>query len=626
MKSICTVTVCALAASVPSHTLCAQGFDPFPSNSASAYHFDLAKNFYASPEAELRSRDTTASVAERAASLAQGATTARGLLAMLVTADSAQRRLGKHLAYLTLRFNLDSRDSASTRGFSDVARTVQTPLARVQAVLAAMPPATFAEYLRQLPALRPYQFAATRAYERNQARPNPGPPAPPDAARIAGAGPGRFNAAFATIQFGRVSTPSGDLDLRTQLTQIFTHTDRSVREAGYKQSNAALAPVRDTMVAIMTEVAFARNAMAKAAGFADFREQDYGARDLTVAQVERLLSALRGAADVNRRYEQMRVKRIRKQFGYADVHVWDLTAPPPGRTAPRFTFPEARDAALTAAKPLGDGYVSELRKLLDPANGRLDLIPRPFRAERPGFSTGSVGYPSVFFQGRYSGFLDDIMILVHEAGHAAQNMLMDAHGVLPRNAAGPGYFTESYAGLSELMAFESLARTTTDRDLRIQYTERLLDQATEMFRSAFETAFEDRIYADAARGVRHTAPEFEQLFREAAAPYSMWFGPGGERAQAWMQPLQFYTLPLYRLNYVLAKLLALNYAGQLHDDPARFQPRFVSLLSRGYDATPAQLLREEMGIDFNDVDGLVKRASSVIREWMLELEKLYEVP
>jgi len=38
-------------------------------------------------------------------------------------------------------------------------------------------------------------------------------------------------------------------------------------------------------------------------------------------------------------------------------------------------------------------------------------------------------------------------------------MLMDANGVLPRYASGPAYFTESFAGLCELLVLEGLYKS-----------------------------------------------------------------------------------------------------------------------------------------------------------------------
>ena len=79
--------------------------------------------------------------------------------------------------------------------------------------------------------------------------------------------------------------------------------------------------------------------------------------------------------------------------------------------------------------------------------------------DRQGFSAGYVGFPTMFFQGTYSGYVADVVILAHESGHAVQNMLMDANGVLPRYASGPAYFTESFAGLCELLVLEGLYKS-----------------------------------------------------------------------------------------------------------------------------------------------------------------------
>jgi oligoendopeptidase F len=69
----------------------------------------------------------------------------------------------------------------------------------------------------------------------------------------------------------------------------------------------------------------------------------------------------------------------------------------------------------------------------------------------------------------------------------------------------------------------------------------------------------------------------------------------------------------------MANLLALNYVQQLKADAAGFQRRYQSLLSRGYDATPAELLQQEMGIDINDPQKLIATAVGVLRQWKEEL-------
>jgi hypothetical protein len=60
------------------------------------------------------------------------------------------------------------------------------------------------------------------------------------------------------------------------------------------------------------------------------------------------------------------------------------------------------------------------------------------------------------------------------------------------------------------------------------------------------------------------------MTQATASRFSTRFGPGSERKLAWLQPTQYFTRPLYRVNYVYAKLLALRYLDLLHRDPAGF--------------------------------------------------------
>jgi oligoendopeptidase F len=323
---------------------------------------------------------------------------------------------------------------------------------------------------------------------------------------------------------------------------------------------------------------------------------------------------------INKRYEQKRIAEIRRELGYDTVHVWDLTAPAKGASPPRFTISEATARIIDAAAPLGAGYVRELRALLDPANGRLDLVARPNRVDRPGFSTGSVGYPSMFFQGRFEGYVEDVVILAHEAGHAVQNMLMDSAKVLPRYAGGPSYFTESFALLSELLFLEHQTKSASTAQARHFFARHLLEDGLDLFRNGLESLVEQEIYDSTAAGRTLDAAALEALMQKRGEGFSLWFGPAGERRFAWVQPLQLYTRPLYRVNYVIGKLLALRYLELYHDSPAEFTRRYGALLRNGYDAPPQELLRRFLGVDMSDTDALVASATKVLERWVAEYE------
>lgn len=606
------LATCCLA--VP---LRAQTFDPFPDGSAARYHFDLARNFYPSDSAALRDQQQLMARLRAFSAVAREAPRSpAALVAALATQDTLARLLGRQQAYLTLRSNLAMSDTDAPRRLSELVQATAS-FGDLTRYLGGLSTAQVAAMISRQPRLERYRYSIDLARRAAAHRLT-------DAAESALAfaeaestswGPAMFRRLLATMPFGSVQAPEGNLDLRTQGNQARNHVNRQVRADAFLRNNAVLATYRDTFANILSREALARDAIARQRRWPDYPTQFYDALDLTPKEVRDILASLAARAEVNKRYERSRIAELKRTFGYDTVHVWDLSVPEPGRSAPRFTIQQASAQVLAATAPFGASYTREMRALLDPANGRLDMVPHPDRVVRPGFSTGSVGYPSMFFQGRYEGYTDDLVILAHEAGHGVQNMLMDSAGVLPRYAGGPSYFTESFATLNELLMLEHLSATAADSADRRYFRRRLLENALGLFANAHESMLELQIYDSAAAGRALDADDIEALTQRTGAAFSIWYGPGSERRLQWLQPIQFYTWPLYRVNYVLARLLALGYLDQMHRDPAGFQRRYLQLLRNGYDAPPDVLLRRYMGIDLRDAS-LVNGAVSVIARWL----------
>jgi oligoendopeptidase F len=599
-------------------------FDPF-AGSAASYRFDLSRNFFASPAREAAARADLLRRLERLRRIAPTAVrSAPALLQALRLQDSLQRETGKHLAYWSLRTMTNTSDASAQRISNELGVAIAPGYRALDIAIAGTARASIDQLRRSLPALERYAFYIEQVYRTAQRQPSAQSAAAINALTSELTwGPALFQRTTAAIDFGTVATPGGRLDVRTQGAAIRSHPDRAVRAEGFRRNQAALATRRDTFALILTRTAETRNRLAKLRGYADYPAESYEERLLTRREVSDLLARIASHAQSNRAYETLRRDRIKQVLRYADVHWWDLSAPI-GTTAPRFTIQQASTAVIAAAQPVGTAYVEELRALLDPRNGRLDIAPGPNRVDRPGFSTGLVGYPSTFYQGRFTGYVDDVVILAHEAGHAVQNMLMDRQGVLPRYANGPGYFTESFGVFAEFITLRNVYRTEPDRARKIFYLERLLDQASDLFRNAAEASVEQAIYDSASAGRKLDADAIESLMQQVGSRYSSWFGPGSERQLAWVQPIQFYTRPLYRVNYVYARVLALAYVDLLENDPRSFSPRFNQLLSRGYDAPPDTLLQRSIGLRSND-PVLVQRAAAVIAKWTAELEALYRM-
>jgi oligoendopeptidase F len=609
-----------LLARLPHSLACQQApaFNPFPRGLDQTYRFDLARNFYRTSDvAAAARRDVLASFRLLAARI-NHVNDGPSLYNVLAITDTLTRELMRQYSYYSLRSSIDTRDQEAGRASGELGATTGPVLSELQRKLGSVSSSQFAAYVRTEPRLAKYSYAVTLARAENARRPDSAADRLLSAAEAEAArwGPSLFQATMANIRFGTVHGPDGELDVLRNGNQIRSHPDRAVREAGYRLNQAALATRRDTFALILTRTADIRNKLARQRGWPDYPTQFYAAGGLEPRQVRALLESVAKRSDINKRYERHIVAAIRRDFGYDTVHFWDLTAPSKGKVAPRFDIEAASREVLAAAAPLGEGYVRELRSLLDPRNGRLDLITRANRVDRPGFSTGLVGFPSMFFQGRFEGYTDDLVILAHEAGHAVQNMLMDSAGVLPRYASGPSYFTESFATLSQLLLLEHLFRSASSEADREYYRRRLLDDALAVFRNSWESLLELQIYDSVAAGRNLNANGIEKLTQNVASRFSVWFGGNDGRALAWVQPIQFYTWPLYRSNYVIANLLALQYLDKLHRDPVGFTKKYGALLRHGYDAPPEELLQRFLGVSLSNPDSLVTGAVNVMQQWL----------
>lgn len=623
-RELCSVTAAVLACA-PRLLGQAPLFDPFPGGSAARYHFDLARNFFDSPAQEAVQREQLVSQLESFAQMSRRLPeSGAGILTVLTTEDSLDLEATRHIAYLELSFNADTRNAEALRSARDLRDAAGRSLATFDSAVAALPSATLARLEAAQPGLRRYRVAIERNRRASAQR------LTPDGERVyqalaplaTGWGGQIFSQTVASTDFGTVQTAAGPLSVSRDFLALVADSDPRVRREAYLRNEAGLAQLREVHASILTRTAAALTATARLRGYPDFIAQSYSERYLNRGQVQRMLDALAAAADLNKRIEQTMNAHRRAVFQLDTIHVWDQWLPEPGVPLPRFTIAEASRLVLEATRPLGEDYSRELVQLLDPENGRLDVAPGPFRSSRQGFSAGLVGFPSMFYQGAFGGYTDDLVTLAHESGHAVQNMLMTANHVLPRYASGPAYFTESFAGLSELLLLEHLYRTAADNPHRIYYLQRLISQAAEVFRSGWESTVEQQLF-DSAAADRLLSPDgIEAVTQATAARFSIWFGPGSERKLAWLQPTQYFTRPLYRLNYVYAKLLALRYLDLLRRDPAGFSVRYAALLRNGYDAPPDALLRQFVGTSLDDPE-LVEGASRVLATLLSDLSLLY---
>ena len=547
-------------------------FTAIPLSEAARYHIDFTR-FYASPEAERAQRAKLESILKELESL-KGKTTnnAENLERALRLNDQAQTELSRHYAYLYLRNAINTTDEESLKQSSALDAEVASRTAFLHHELMSLTERQIAAFIARKRSLSAYQFAIESA---RRYRP--------------------YALSLKEEELLTALAPNNDW-----AAELY---DKLIAEP------QTMALQRDVLAFTLTRLASSRSRLARLHRFPDAPSHAYFDSYWTKADVDNLLTQLAQKADLFKRYQRMRAEYLKTQN------------PKPVKP-PRFTIDEAGEIIRNALEPLGPDYGRELSLLLDPVNGRMDIVPGTNR-RRGGFSQGFIGTDSVFYSAGFTGSYNDMRVLTHESTHAVHRQLMNRNGVLPAYAAGPNYLFEAFAIFNEFLLPDYLYRHTTDAGLQRFYLESFLDgKGLVMFRVAPEVMLEHAVYEGIENGQIKTADDLDKLSQKSFATY-WWSERNDAFKQRWMNIPLMYEDPFYDTNYIYGSLLALNFYEMYSRDAEHFVPRYIALMKGGFNAPPSVLLKRFLDLDINDPK-LVSNALRIMDEKVSLLEKNYQ--
>lgn len=287
-----------------------------------------------------------------------------------------------------------------------------------------------------------------------------------------------------------------------------------------------------------------------------------------------------------------------------------------------FPLADATKYVREALAPLGPAYAEEMTALLDPRNGRIDVAGGP---SRNGLGTGwgfPASQPSILYWPVYTGVYDDLdRGLSHEGGHAVHFQMMRRNHVLPTYSEGPGYFFESFAEFNQLLLADYMYRRETNPKRKLFYLQRFLDKASYPISLAFYPALEFAIYDGVAKGEITNGDGLDATETRILTTYGVPGTTFNVASPIWTRNETFYGHPLYNINHVLGAVLADAYYAEYQKNPKAFVPKYIALLSNGFDASPNDLLKKFLGFDLND-PSLAKTAGDLVRQRSADLERL----
>ncbi|MEW5764605.1 MAG: M3 family oligoendopeptidase [Acidobacteriota bacterium] len=575
----------------------APAFDPLPGGQRQAYRFDLSRMY---PDEAAWGADV-----ERARALAASVKSRKGrLLASpgdLLGAMEAHRDLRdvlvKLYAYGEFRAAVNTSDRAAYEAFLALQAEAGAQTSFLQVELKALTP----EALEGMIAKEP-RLAAFRYQIEDILRQGPHSLSDSEEALLSRLDPDLnswqqvlFQKVFDRTAFAEISADGRTYNVHRDFETLIRHPDRDVRRRAYESYYAAFAEIRDLVGFALLREMKTLNAQAALRGFPTYYHQTLFDRYLTREQADNLYAQIEAQAGLYQAYQRLRMERVRPRIGGAEPEIWDMDLASGDGPEPRFTADEAVALISDALGVLGPEYLAELKALLDPKNGRMDIVGGPNR-DQGAFCEGYHG----FFLDNYQGLLTNVSTIAHEAGHGIHDQLVFNNKKSVLYGEGPGYMTESFAMFNEWLLRDRLLKSSGDEALRRYVREDALNEMMYLWEIARRAKFEMVAYDRVASGEITDEAGFGKACVDVGKAYDVWFQKYPWLEDHWIRKHHYWSVPTYYVNYVVAHVLALTYYQRYLEDPEGFSAKYTAMVRNGFDRPAAALLKDFLSIDLND--------------------------
>lgn len=373
-----------------------------------------------------------------------------------------------------------------------------------------------------------------------------------------------------------IVTSTDTLDLFKNMGDWENHTDSSVRSQGQKKLYESYNTVKNPLGYHYIQMIKGLNAFSKTKNFENIIEENCDKIYLSQPVLESIFNEIESNASLFTNFEIENFKEIEQ-----------------------YDIKTGTDILLQSFEQLGQSYHNKANQLLNPLNGRLDIVGRENKMRMRGVASVYPIDVSIFYSNNYEGYFIDLMLLAHEAGHAIQASLMNENKVSMLNASGPGYFTESFGKFNELLVAYYLLENSKGSSERKFYSAKYLERLLVLFGSTAEAAIEYHLVTGIISDNITTPKELDSITFLIGNKYTD-YSNSLEQKGLWMILETNFKMPLHNINDMMASLLAIHYFKQFLKNKAEFSDKFNAFLRNGYTESPNTLLLKFMEINFSD--------------------------
>ena len=374
---------------------------------------------------------------------------------------------------------------------------------------------------------------------------------------------------------------------------LLMDADRVLRESAFKQLYSRFGEFRNTSAAILTSQVKNLQFFSSSRKYASSLEAALAENEIPVEVYNNLIDAVHQNFPAFYKYVDLR-KRV---MGLNELHFWDVYTPLVDDVDMKFTYEEACDLIIKALAPMGEEYVSLVKKGLE--SRWVDVYETP--GKRSGaYSAGGKGMNPVMLL-NFQGGLDDVYTLIHEMGHSLHTYF-SSHNQEITYSDYSIFVAEVASTCNEALLSHYLLEHETNPARHAYILNHFLEgfRGT-IYRQCMFAEFERDISQMNADGVALNAEVLSERYGKLCAEY---FGPGIELDEEikleWSRiPHFYYNFYVYQYCIGFSAAIALSQRILSEGEPA--VKDYIGYLSGGCSKTPIELLRGA-GVDMATPD------------------------
>jgi len=374
---------------------------------------------------------------------------------------------------------------------------------------------------------------------------------------------------------------------------LLMDADRVLRESAFKQLYSRFGEFRNTSAAILTSQVKNLQFFSSSRKYVSSLEAALAENEIPVEVYNNLIDAVHQNFPAFYKYVDLR-KRV---MGLDELHFWDVYTPLVDDVDMKFTYEEACDLIVKALAPMGEEYVSLVKKGLE--SRWVDVYETP--GKRSGaYSAGGKGMNPVMLL-NFQGGLDDVYTLIHEMGHSLHTYF-SSHNQEITYSDYSIFVAEVASTCNEALLSHYLLEHETDPARHAYILNHFLEgfRGT-IYRQCMFAEFERDISQMNADGVALNAEVLSERYGKLCAEY---FGPGIELDEEikleWSRiPHFYYNFYVYQYCIGFSAAIALSQRILSEGEPA--VKDYIGYLSGGCSKTPIELLRGA-GVDMATPD------------------------